>query len=61
MYTFFVNFQIKISFLSNFLTQSRFFIDFRLFEQFILKGELGIFNLKKVLFLSFSVLSKVPF
>ncbi len=61
MYTFFVNFQIKISFLSIFLTQSRFFIDFRLFEQVYLKGELGIFSLKKVLLLSFSVLSKVPF
>jgi hypothetical protein len=61
MYTFFVNFQIKISFLSIFLTQSRFFLDFRLFEQVYLKGELGIFSLKKVLLLSFSVLSKVPF
>jgi len=47
--------------LSIFLTQSRFFLDFRLFEQVYLKGELGIFSLKKVLLLSFSVLSKVPF
>ena len=47
--------------MSIFLTQSRFFIDFRLFEQVYLKGELGIFSLKKVLLLSFSVLSKVPF
>ena len=61
MYIFFINFQIKISFLSIFLTMTRFFIDFRLFEQVYLKGELGIFSLKKVLFLSFSVLSKVPF
>ena len=61
MYIFFINFQIKISFLSIFLTQSRFFIDFRLFEQVYLKDELGIFSLKKVLLLSFSVLSKVPF
>ena len=61
MYIFFINFQIKISFLSIFLTQSRFFLDFRLFEQVYLKDELGIFSLKKVLFLSFSVLSKVPF
>ena len=61
MYIFFINFQIKISFLSIFLTQSRFFIDFRLFGQSTLKGELGIFSLKKVLLLSFSVLSKVPF
>jgi hypothetical protein len=61
MYIFFINFQIKISFLSIFLTQSRFFIDFRLFKQVYLKGELGIFSLKKVLLLSFSVLSKVPF
>ena len=61
MYIFFINFQIKISFLSIFLTQSRFFLDFRLFEQVYLKGELGIFSLKKVLLLSFSVLSKVSF
>jgi len=61
MYIFFINFQIKISFLSIFLTQTRFFLDFRLFEQVYLKGKLGIFSLKKVLFLSFSVLSKVPF
>ena len=61
MYIFFINFQIKISFLSIFLTQSRFFLDFRLFEQVYLKGELGIFSRKKVLLLSFSVLSKVPF
>ena len=61
MYIFFINFQIKINFLSIFLTQSRFFLDFRLFEQVYLKGELGIFSLKKVLLLSFSVLSKVPF
>ena len=61
MYIFFINFQIKISFLSIFLTQSRFFIDFRLFEQVYLKDALGIFSLKKVLLLSFSVLSKVPF
>ena len=61
MYIFFINFQIKISFLSIFLTQSRFFLDFRLFEQVYLKGELGIFSLKKVLLFSFSVLSKVPF
>ena len=61
MYIFFINFQIKISFLSIFLTQSRFFIDFRLFGQFILKGKLAIFSIKKVLSLSFSVLSKVPF
>ena len=61
MYIFFINFQIKISFLSIFLTQSRFFIDFRLFEQVYLKGELSIFSLKKVLLLSFSALSKVPF
>ena len=61
MYTFFVNFQIKISFLSIFLTMTRIFLDFRLFEQVYLKGELGIFSLKKVSLLSFSVLSKVPF
>ena len=61
MYTFFVNFQIKISFLSIFLTLPPFFLYFRLFEQVYLKGELGIFSLKKVLLLSFSVLSKVPF
>ena len=61
MYTFFVNFQIKISFLSIFLTMTRIFLDFRLFEQVYLKGELGIFSLKKVLLLSFSVLSKVSF
>jgi hypothetical protein len=61
MYTFFVNFQIKISFLSIFLTMTRIFLDFRLFGQVYLKGELGIFSLKKVLLLSFSVLSKVPF
>ena len=61
MYIFFINFQIKISFLSIFLTMTRIFLDFRLFEQVHLKGELGIFSLKKVLLLSFSVLSKVPF
>ena len=47
--------------MSIFLTQSRFFLDFRLFEQVYLKDALGIFSLKKVLFLSLSVLSKVPF
>ena len=61
MYIFFINFQIKISFLSIFLTMTRIFLDFRLFEQVYLKDTLGIFSLKKVLFLSFSVLSKVPF
>ena len=61
MYIFFINFQIKISFLSIFLTMTRIFLDFRLFEQVYLKGELGIFSLKKISLLSFSVLSKVPF
>ena len=47
--------------MSIFLTMTRIFLDFRLFEQVYLKGELGIFSLKKVLLLSFSVLSKVSF
>ena len=47
--------------MSIFLTMTRIFLDFRLFGQVYLKGELGIFSLKKVLLLSFSVLSKVPF
>ena len=47
--------------MSIFLTMTRIFLDFRLFGQSTLKGELGIFSIKKVLLLSFSVLSKVPF
>ena len=61
MYIFFINFQIKISFLSIFLTQSRFFLDFRLFEQVYLKGELGIFSLKKVLLSLFQFSAKFLF
>ena len=61
MYTFFVNFQIKISFLSIFLTLPPFFLYFRLFKQPTLKGSLGISEVRKFLFSAFYLSHKVPF
>jgi len=58
MYIFFINFQIKISFLSIFLTQSRFFIDFRLFGQSTLKGLLSISEVRKFSLLHFLALQQ---